>query len=317
MNIGNEYSLGVEHIAISFIVGIFLGYLLFNYLSKKHICKKQKAYTLQSLQENKENINIIEILQNDKKKLSKDLEEAQAQLKQIGKLSQLGEIAAGVAHELNTPLSTILATVRLLNDTSSNEEQIKLRGIITSAASRCASIIKKLLLFTRSSPEKDALIDIEGTLDATISLLEHQMNLDKIAIMKKITKTPLIKGDASEFSQVFTNLLLNARDAILTKVSQLEAFQRTLTYSPKITISLFSENDFAVVDVHDNGVGILPENMENIFQPFFTTKDVGKGTGLGLYISKLIVEKWGGTIKARSTPHEGTHFIVSFPRTQS
>lgn len=245
--------------------------------------------------------------------LQKKLEAAQAQVQQLSKLSQVGWLAAGVAHELNTPLATIVTTIRLLNKTNLNEKQSELLNMIDSSAKLCTSVTKKLLMFTRQSPSKEILVNLEETLNDTVALLEHQLSLERIALIKKFTSVPCIKGDANEFSQVFANLLLNSRDAVLAKLSELRIFSRTLTYNPKIIISLYHEANWIHVDVYDNGIGIPAEDIEKVFQPFFTTKDIGKGTGLGLSISNLIVQKWGGTIQVNSTKEEGTHFTVRFP----
>lgn len=246
-------------------------------------------------------------------RLEKRLEAAEAQIRQLSKLSQIGQLAAGVAHELNTPLSTIVTTIRLLGKTNPNEKQSELLDIISSSANLCASVIKKLLIFTRQSSSKEMPVNLEETLNDTITLLEHQISLDRIALIRKLTSVPSVKGDPNEFSQVFANLLLNARDAVLAKLSELQIFSRTLTYNPKIIVSLYRKDNSAIVDIYDNGAGISAENMEKVFQPFFTTKDIGKGTGLGLYISNIIVQKWGGEIQVSSTKGEGTHFIVRFP----
>lgn len=255
-----------------------------------------------------------EIKDTEIAKLQQTIETMQTQIQQLGKLSQVGQLAAGVAHELNTPLATIITTARLLGKTTLDDEQKELMEMIVSSSNKCAGVTKKLLLFTRQSTNKAVLVNLEEVINDTLALLEHQLYLDKIAIAQKITSVQKIKGDVNEFSQVFANLILNARDAIVAKLSELEAFQRTLTYTPKITISLSSKGESVIVDINDNGIGISAENLGKIFQPFFTTKDIGKGTGLGLSISQLIIHKWGGQLDATSTPSDGTHFTITLPK---
>ena len=247
-----------------------------------------------------------------------ELEDAQAQLVQSEKLSAIGQLAAGVAHELNNPLGGILgyAQFTLEKMQKIDPEQVTAKDIKTyikyltdveAQARRCKTIVQNLLRFSRSSrtTEFDE-VDINTVIDDTCTFMEHQLKMKQIAlIVKKHPDLPCISGNAGQLQQVFTNLIINAMHASPPE-TKIEVITRM---SPAL-------GEFAgAVEIVciDQGVGIPPEEVKKIFEPFFTTKEVGKGTGLGLSVSYGIIKEHGGEIKVLSGPGEGTTFTVILP----
>ncbi len=249
---------------------------------------------------------------------TRELEEAQTQLVQSEKMSAIGQLAAGVAHELNNPMGGILgyaqfalekmskATPETLTD-KDIQSQIKYLTDIEQQSRRCRAIVKNLLKFSRSSDKKEwETLDINMMLTDTISLIQHQLDLGNIEIEKDFADDlPVYHGNASQLQQVFTNLLLNAQHAMEGGGT----INLTTRLSPK-----FGEFSGCIeIIVEDNGKGIEQENLSRIFEPFFTTKEKGKGTGLGLSISYGIVKEHGGDIAVSSEPGAGTRFTVILP----
>ncbi|MFH1372552.1 MAG: ATP-binding protein [bacterium] len=249
---------------------------------------------------------------------TQELEQAQAQLIQSEKMGAIGQLAAGVAHELNNPLGGILGYAQFalekmhknISDKSSSPEMDKyvryLRDIETQAR-RCKSIVQNLLRFSRASHgTKFEKIDVNKIVEDTVTFVEHQLHMHQIAIQVALDPNlPTIQGDAGQLQQVFTNLIINAMHAS-TPESEIKIISR---FSPAV-----GEFGGAVeLWFVDQGTGIAPEYIKKIFEPFFTTKDVGRGTGLGLSVSYGIVRSHGGEIRVDSTPGEGTTFAVILP----
>ncbi len=246
---------------------------------------------------------------------TRDLKLAQAQIMRSEKLSSIGLLAAGVAHELNSPLMGILTFAQLLAkrvpDDSLEKEDLQ---VIISQTERCATIIRQLLDFSReSTPEKKSQ-DVHLVLEQAIALVEHQALFHNIEIQRTFDPdVPPIFVDASQMQQVFLNLLVNAGEA-MPDGGRLAIQTRVL--SPDVPVP--SEVGEAACEgiqiiLSDTGTGIPPENIDKIFDPFFTSKDVGQGTGLGLAVSYGIIEQHGGTINVQSKPDEGTTFTISLP----
>jgi PAS domain S-box-containing protein len=225
------------------------------------------------------------------------------QLQQREKLSSIGLLAAGVAHEVNTPLTGVSSyTQMLLGMLAETDPKHALLQKVRNQAERATNIVNNLLNFSRtgSATQFDEL-NMAQVLDDTLQLLEPQMRRSQIEIIRSYEPdAPRVYGNAGKLQQVFTNLLLNARDAIpeggSIKLATLSAEDGSLT-----------------IEVTDTGIGIAPENVAKIYDPFFTTKGVGRGTGLGLAVSYGIVQEHAGRISVDSTPGRGTTFRITLP----
>jgi len=225
------------------------------------------------------------------------------QLQQREKLSSIGLLAAGVAHEVNTPLTGVSSyTQMLLGMLNETDPKHALLQKVRRQAERATNIVNNLLNFSRTgSATEFSEIDISRVLDDTLQLLEPQLRGNQIDIVRDYDpEAPLIFGNSGQLQQVFTNLLLNARDAIPVGGS--------------IRIATIpSEDHSLIVEVSDTGLGIAPENVAKIYDPFYTTKGVGRGTGLGLAVSYGIVQEHSGHISVESTPGHGTTFRITLP----
>ncbi len=223
------------------------------------------------------------------------------QLLQREKLSSIGLLAAGVAHEVNTPLAGISSYAQmLLQQVPDNDPKHKLLEKIRVQTLRASGIVNNLLNFSRTGDTQFREVDLNAVLDDTIQLLEPQLRNTEIEIVRNYGEDlPAVLGSASKLQQVFMNLILNARDAM-------PKGGRLMIQSRLVETSL-------VVDFRDTGLGIAPENIARIYDPFFTTKDIGEGTGLGLALSYGILQEHGGRIFVESRPGEGAHFTIKLP----
>ncbi len=223
-------------------------------------------------------------------------------LQQSEKMSSIGLLAAGVAHEVNTPLTGVSSyTQMLLGMIPETDPKHALLQKMQRQTDRATNIVGNLLNFSRAgNTEEFAEVEISKLLNDTLQLLEPQLRRSNIEIVKDYAeRLPLISASGGKLQQVFTNLILNARDAM--------ALGGTITLRTSI------DSGILIVEVSDTGEGISAENLTKVFDPFFTTKDVGSGTGLGLAVTYGIVQEHGGTIEAVSRVGEGTTFIISFP----
>ena len=227
-------------------------------------------------------------------------------LQQNEKLSSIGLLAAGVAHEVNTPLTGVSSyTQMLLSMIPETDPKHALLQKVQKQTDRATNIVGNLLNFSRTgSASEFAELDINKLLDDTVQLLEPQLRKSNVEIIKEyVDIPPRIFGNAGNLQQVFTNLILNARDAILN--------------GGDITLATtYQDEDKIIIRVSDTGTGIEPDNLNKIFDPFFTTKAVGSGTGLGMAVSYGIVQEHTGTISASSKMGEGTTFKIVLPVAQ-
>ncbi len=225
------------------------------------------------------------------------------QLQQREKLSSIGLLAAGVAHEVNTPLTGVSSyTQMLLGMLAENDPKHALLQKVRTQAERATNIVNNLLNFSRTgSATEFGELDISRVLDDTLQLLEPQLRRNQVQIVRSYdSEAPLVFGNAGKLQQVFTNLILNARDAILD--------------GGKITLKTsMAEDGGLAVEISDTGIGIAPENVAKIYDPFYTTKGVGQGTGLGLAVTYGIVQEHTGRISVESTPGRGTSFHIILP----
>jgi signal transduction histidine kinase len=223
------------------------------------------------------------------------------QLVQNEKLTSIGLLAAGVAHEVNTPLAVISSYSQMLRKQITPEDsRYKLLEKITKQTFRASEIVNNLLNFSRTNAIEFAEVDIHQVLIDTLSLLEHQFKGARIRVERELRADyPVAYGNAGKLQQVFLNLLVNARDA-MPEGGELRIM--TDTADSKIEII-----------VQDTGIGISRENIQKIYDPFFTTKAAGKGTGLGLSVTYGIVQEHGGNITVDSRPGVGTSFKLELP----
>jgi len=228
------------------------------------------------------------------------------QLQQREKLSSIGLLAAGVAHEVNTPLTGVSSyTQLLLGMLSETDPKHALLQKIRNQAERATNIVNNLLNFSRTGGATEfSEVDLNEVLDDTLQLLEPQLRRNQIEIARVYdSDSPRVFGNSGKLQQVFTNLVLNARDAI--------------PGGGRITISTAADRDSVVVEISDTGIGIASENVAKIYDPFYTTKGVGRGTGLGLAVSYGIVQEHSGHIGVESTPGRGTTFRITMPAAHS
>lgn len=229
------------------------------------------------------------------------------QLQQREKLSSIGLLAAGVAHEVNTPLTGVSSyTQMLLGMLAETDPKHALLLKVRRQAERATNIVNNLLNFSRTGDATEFTeLDIGRVLDDTLQLLEPQLRGNQIEIVRGYDPdSPPVIGNSGKLQQVFTNLLLNARDAI--------------PFGGSIKISTAASDDESLtIEIADSGIGIAPENVAKIYDPFYTTKGVGRGTGLGLAVSYGIVQEHSGHISVESTPGHGTIFRISLPTVQA
>ena len=225
------------------------------------------------------------------------------QLQQREKLSSIGLLAAGVAHEVNTPLTGVSSyTQMLLGMLNETDPKHALLQKVRTQAERATNIVNNLLNFSRTgSAEEFGEIDVARVLDDTLQLLEPQLRRSRIEIVREYNDdAPEAYGNAGKLQQVFTNLILNARDAIPD--------------GGRIIVSTgIAEDGSLVAEISDTGIGIAPENVAKIYDPFYTTKGVGQGTGLGLAVSYGIIQEHAGRISVESEPGQGTTFRITLP----
>jgi PAS domain S-box-containing protein len=223
------------------------------------------------------------------------------QLQHAEKMASVGLLAAGVAHEVNTPLAGISSYAQLLRgqlEEADPRQQVLEK--IEKQSFRAAKIINSLLNFSRSSGTEFDRVDVNKAIGDVLSLVEHQLEGSRIRVRRELAPGLCpIRGNENRIQQVFFNLVLNARDAMPS--------------GGWLTLRTYADADTVVAEVADTGHGIRREHIRRIYDPFFTTKGIGKGTGLGLSVSYGIVQEHGGAIFVDSTPGQGTTFQVALP----
>ncbi len=233
-----------------------------------------------------------------------DLKRLEEQLIQAEKLAAMGQMLAGVAHELNNPLTAILGVTELLRERPGADESTKRQLELTHRqARRAARIVQNLLEFSRpASPHKRPL-DLNNLLERTLQLQEHSLRRNNIEVdFHLLADPPGVIGDANQLIQVFLNLITNSEQAI-----------REIRESGRIQIRAGRTGNLVSITVQDDGVGIRPEALPRIFDPFYTTKRPGGGTGLGLSICMSIIREHGGNIEAEILPAGGSAFTIYLP----
>jgi signal transduction histidine kinase len=216
-------------------------------------------------------------------------------------MASIGLLAAGVAHEVNTPLTGISSFVQMLmQGAEPDDPRTQVLEKIERQTFRAAKIVNGLLNLARPAQVDSGPVDINAVINDVLSLLEHQLRTGRIQVRKELSaQAAFVQGIEYKLQQVLLNLFLNARDAM-----------------PKggwLTIVTRSNGDTATIEVADTGSGIPPDQLSRIYDPFFTTKDTAKGTGLGLSITYGIVQEHGGSITCDSSVGHGTRFTLTLP----
>ena len=282
-----------------------------------------------------------------------ELQQMQIQLIQGEKMSGLGQMAAGIAHEINNPVNFIYGNLTHAKDYVEDimgllnlyeaeypnptpriqaeqnaieldfirDDLLKLFNSITHGAQRIHEIVKSMRIFSRVDEKGAKAVDIHEGIDSTLTILQHRLKAGPehaaIEIIKKYGELPPVECYGGQLNQVFMNLLVNAIDA-LEEYNQQRTFEESIKQPGSIQISTeVSGDNWITIRVADNGPGICETVQKRLFDPFFTTKPVGKGTGLGLPISyEIVVEKHGGKLYCQSAPGHGTAFVIEIPTQQ-
>ncbi|MCF8011321.1 MAG: GAF domain-containing protein [Clostridiales bacterium] len=232
----------------------------------------------------------------------------EAQLMQSAKLAAIGEMAAGVAHELNSPMTAILGNAQmLLRELEEDDPNTEYVNDIVNCGLRCKKIIQNLLTFSRQEERPVSFVNINDVVERVVGFVKYQINRNNINIIKKLdNELPEIQANGHQLDQVILNLLLNSRDALENNENE------------KRIIVLTGQCDYmgekaVFISVRDNGEGIAPECRYKIFNPFYTSKELNEGTGLGLSVSLGIAESHGGNIEVESKLGEGSKFCLLLP----
>ena len=240
---------------------------------------------------------------------TRELKSAHDHVLHVEKMASIGKLAAVVAHEINNPLAGILTYAKLLEKwlkrheiESREQESMQCLELIASESRRCGEIVKNLLTFSRSAPMNVQSTDLNAVVDRSIRLVQHQLEMTTIQLQLNLSRDlPLIQCDAAQIEQVLLALIMNAIDAM--------PHGGNLWISTKV----LDVGDEVQFEVRDDGTGIPAEILPHIFEPFLTTKETGKGVGLGLAVSHSIVERHSGRISVQSTLGKGTTFTVILP----
>ena len=223
------------------------------------------------------------------------------------RLASIGELASGIAHELNNPLTSVIGFSDLLLDREVPDDIKEDLSIINKEAKRTAEVVKNLLTFARRHPGEKQPVDINKVIQEVLELRAYEQKVRNIQVNTKFAPDlPEIIADGFQLQQVFTNIIINA------EYFMIEAHKRGI-----LTITTEQVGDIIRASFADDGPGIAKENLGHLFDPFFTTKEVGKGTGLGLSICHGIVTAHDGKIYAESEPGKGATFVVELPLTTS
>lgn len=235
----------------------------------------------------------------------------EAQLVQSAKMVALGVMAAGVAHELNSPMTVIIGTAQMLaRDMQDEEDPERAEALsdIINCGLRCKRIIQNLLTFSRQDQAPFTPVNLNAEAERVLDMIQYQINRSQIAIFEHFDRElPKIRANGPQIQQVLTNFLINARDAL----TETEGKEKVIEVATSLRIE--GGRRFAVLSVTDNGIGIAPENVTKIFTPFYTSKEATKGTGLGLSVSLGIAESHHGRIEVDSTLGQGSCFSLVLP----
>ncbi|NEO87283.1 MAG: HAMP domain-containing histidine kinase [Spirulina sp. SIO3F2] len=328
------------------ILTILYGVLYLFVQRADHLIKQQYAQLQASESHSREQAK-------DLAQAMQDLQQTQAQVLQNEKMSSLGQLVAGVAHEINNPVSfihgnlshlqtyaqgllsvvgqyqqaypqpnaAIQAEIEELDLEFIQADLPKLLDSMHMGSDRIREIVLSLRNFSRLDEAGIKCVNLHEGIDNTLVILSHRLKIQsdraEICIIKDYAVLPPIDCYAGSLNQVFMNILVNAIDAIETKIKNMNAAD-VVTYVPTITLRTWCLDGQVTVAIADNGSGMTSQVLKRMFEPFFTTKDIGKGTGMGMSISyQVVTEKHGGTLNCSSQPGQGTQFIIQLPMRQA
>lgn len=226
-------------------------------------------------------------------------EEANRASSQLDKLSSLGRLAAGMAHEINNPLGLIVGNALLLAEDAEDDEVKQTAELIGEEAERCSKIVRGMLDFSRQTPTAFAPVNPEELLEKAMLLVGHTLKKKNVKVSVDLAECPDLSGDSNMLLQVFLNLFTNAADAVES--------------GGHVNVVWEMAEESIKIYFKDDGPGIPPEFMERIFEPFFTTKGVGRGTGLGLSVCRGIIESHNGRMTAEAPENGGAEIILELP----
>ncbi len=229
----------------------------------------------------------------------------EAQILRQDRLASLGLLASSLAHEIGTPLGIIRGRAQFISDKAKDEKIKQDMGLITSQIDKVAKLVNSLLHLAREKKSSVKVpVDVVKILDDVVRLVQHEIDRNQITLIIDKKGTGLVQAEPGPLGQVFLNLIVNSFHAIE------EARQKFNNQDHRITITVNDDGDLKTIAFTDTGCGIEDKNIKNIFKPFFTTKDVGTGTGLGLATSFKIIQSWGGSIDVSSKVGQGTSFTI-------
>ena len=270
--------------------------------------KQYEAKTIDKTGNIKHVLACVDIIPGTKKSVASILDisehkRIQEQLIATDRLASLGELASGIAHELNNPLTSVVGfSEMLLSEDISNDMKQDLE-VVNREARRCSEVVKNLLAFARGNPEVKEFVDINKVIQTVLELRAYEQRVNNIEVIKQFAqKLPEIMANSFQLQQVFLNIIINA-----------EYFMTAAHGKGILTITTKQKGDIIRVSFADDGPGIEKKKLGHLFDPFFTTKEIGKGTGLGLSISYGIVAAHGGKIYAESELGKGATFVVELP----
>jgi len=251
---------------------------------------------------------VISITQDisSRKKIEKEKQDIEYKAQVSSRLALVGEMAAGIAHEINNPLTGVIGFAQILQKREDLPNDVRKKlSIISEGGQRMGEIIGRLLTFARQSKPSITLVDINKTIRSTLSLMRYDMRTSNITVRTKLESgLPCIMADAGQLKQVFLNIVVNAKQEMESSHGGGHLEVRSKLVDNTIQISF-----------KDNGSGIAKKNLEKVFDPFFTTKEVGAGTGLGLSLSHGIIAEHGGRLYVESKEGEGANFVTVLPLT--
>ncbi|WPZ32929.1 PAS domain S-box protein [Thalassobaculum sp. OXR-137] len=241
----------------------------------------------------------------ERRKMEEEMARQREALHQSEKLSALGELLAGVSHELNNPLSVVVGQAMLLRETAKDAAIVERARKIGDAADRCARIVKTFLAMARQQPSEMRPVRLNDIVESALEMTGYMLRTHDVDVSLELNPTvPAILADGDQINQVLTNLIVNALHAMENQ---------PMPHRLRLVTHYDRGRRQAVLKVRDNGRGVPEEMASRIFEPFFTTKDLGEGTGIGLTIVHRIVDAHGGSICLDSTPGKGTTFTLRFP----
>jgi len=251
----------------------------------------------------------------ERKKAEKEREKLQAELFQVQKLDAIGQLAGGVAHDFNNQLGGIMGYADLLRPYLKDKEPLDYLNCIITLAERSASLTNQLLLFSRKGQLQKNAVDVHQVIDEVVGILKHSISPKISIVTDKSAKEHFILGDASHIQNAFLNLALNARDAmqgegILTFRTQQQIWEKDKVMNESFVLKAGA---YMHIEVSDTGTGIDEKVMARMYEPFFTTKARGKGTGMGLAALYGTIKTHQGGVDVKTRVGEGTTFHLYFP----